>query len=49
MVLRVVRINTCKEIVILCIIGINLQLIISTIAEGCTNHITSILLTLAIE
>ena len=49
MILGVVGVDACKKVVVLRIVGINLQLEVTTIAEGGANHIASVFLTFAIE
>ena len=49
MVFRVVGVDTCEEIVVFGIVGINLQLEIAAIAESCANHVALVLLAFAIE
>ena len=49
MILGVVGIDACEEIVEIRIIRLHLQLVVAAIDDGRTNHVASILLTLAVE
>ena len=46
---RVIRIDASKEIVVIRIVSLDLQLVVATIHNSSTNHVALILLPLAIE
>ena len=49
MILRVLLIDTSHEVMIVSVIGLDLQFVISCITEGGTNNITLVLAALAVE
>ena len=46
---RIVRIDTGKEMVVVALIGVDLQLVVATVAKGCTNDTTRVFLRFAIQ
>ena len=48
-IFRIVRVDASEKVVVFRIVGINLQLKIAAIAEGSTNHVSLVLLSLAVQ
>ena len=49
MVFRIVLVDASKEVVEIGIISNHLETVVARIAEGCTNHLTTVLLAFAVE